>query len=330
MSIRKTFKVYKRWWKTRRTLPVISWLRAANHYKSGNYHKAIQLYSKGLRTHPQHPARLCAKLDLAFCLLKVGKFKEAGEELLQCARLSPDSREAQLRLAQYELLTGHSLQAAWTLRKALRVISPDAATSASFLWAALEHGGPGYLIDEANSIAEGIDISSEKDPRNVTRLRAAQARALIARRLYDDARTILTELCSQNQTCFEALVAYAELLFAEGNVPHARQQLRRAIMVSAGHPTPFTHLAESYLRHSPYEDLDSAIQLSLAACQHSGWMSPRAMHILAESYYHIGDKTSALMIANKAKLVGNKLLGSYRDVKSLERLIEHLCQSTLS
>jgi hypothetical protein len=52
------------------------------------------------------------------------------------------------------------------------------------------------------------------------------------------------------------------------------------------------------------------------------------MHTLAEAYALSGDKMSALLIATKAKDTGGRLLGSYRDAKHLDKLIQRLSVGT--
>jgi hypothetical protein len=52
------------------------------------------------------------------------------------------------------------------------------------------------------------------------------------------------------------------------------------------------------------------------------------MHLLAEAYYHSGDKISALVVASKAKQAGTRLMGTYRDVRMLDELIESLSAGT--
>ena len=51
---------------------------------------------------------------------------------------------------------------------------------------------------------------------------------------------------------------------------------------------------------------------------------------LAETYYHLDDRISALIIAQKAKEEGSRLMGTYRDAAVLDRLIEHLSSEPIA
>ncbi|NDC38365.1 MAG: hypothetical protein EBZ48_09980, partial [Proteobacteria bacterium] len=121
-----------------------------------------------------------------------------------------------------------------------------------------------------------------------------------------------------------------KLLLTEGEVMPARRLLRRALVKLPENPQILSLLAQSYLQSGALYNAEYARQLATEACQRSEWSSPRELHILAEAFYHIGDKASALIIASKAKEEGSRLLGSYRDVKSLDQLIDNLSTGTLA
>jgi len=82
------------------------------------------------------------------------------------------------------------------------------------------------------------------------------------------------------------------------------------------------------MKAGPFYNGEYAKQLAIGACQLTNWSSPREMHLLAEAYYHTGDKISALVVASKAKQAGTRLMGTYRDVRVLEQLIESLSSGT--
>jgi predicted Zn-dependent protease len=322
-------KLITKWWKTWKTIPVYSWVRAASLYRKGQFAEAEKYYRRGLERHPNHPAHYCARIDLAYCQFKLGRLDEAEQELRSVSIQLPSSREAYLRMARLQMWRGQSLEAAWTMRRALRNVPVDPESAALYLTAALDSGAPGYLLGEALQAAKSVDADEDKAPK----LHAARARALmgvhsVTSSEFQAARTKLAQLAAVTNAPFESIILFAEVLVAEGKIAHARRLLRRAMQSAADYPRILSLLAETYLKSGPFYNCEYAKQLATTACQNTNWSSPREMHILAESYYHVGDKVSALIIASKAKELGSKLLGTYRDTKTLDRLIESLSSGT--
>lgn len=332
MKIAQFIKLSRKWWKTWRTMPVIPWIRAAQRYKSGRFREAAELYRAGLLRHASHPAVLCARLDLAFCLFKLGKLTEAEGELKLAVQQHPESRDAQLRLAQFQMWVGHPLQAAWTMRRALKALPFDQECIATFALAVLEGGAPDYLVKEAaqhlsNSLGtEG----STGNARASRKLAVAQARFMLEHGDAERGREELYRLTCEGSTSLEAITAYAELLIEDGKIPFARQQLRRGLLVAPNHPRVLSLLAESYVRPGQFQNPDYALQLATSSCQFTDWSSPRELHVLAEAYYVMGDKMAALLMASKAKQVGSRILSSYRKSRSLNQLIDELSSGTLA
>lgn len=316
-----------KWWRTWGTLPVMPWVRAAHFYRLGKYTLAEKSYEAGLKKYRGHPAELCARLDLAYCLFKAQKFEEAEKHLRTVTAQLPTSREAFLRLGKLQQWTGRTLDAAWTMRRALKSVGLDEEILAFFLLAVLENEGPAYMLREAIDYVHALPEPGATNAR----LRAGLVRARFSDpRQKKSAQKELEQLACQPDAPLESIVLFAEALLAEGAIDAARQQLRRAMIIEPDHPRVLSLCAESYLKSGEFYNPDYARQLATSACQNSGWLSPREMHVLAESYFHTGDKVSALIMAEKAKQVGSRLLGEYRNVKNLERLIEELSTGTLA
>ncbi|MBN8549537.1 MAG: tetratricopeptide repeat protein [Deltaproteobacteria bacterium] len=318
-----------KWWRTWGTLPIYSWVKAAALYRKGQFAAAEKFYRSGLDRHANHPASFCARIDLAYCQFKLGRLDDAEQELRAVSTQLPQSREAYLRMAKLQMWRGQSLEAAWTIRRALRNVPVDPEFAALYLISALDSGAPGYLLNEALQVSQNI----ESDDKSSLRLQAARARAIMNTKLpseeaYQTARTKLAQLAAAENAPFETIIMFSEVLIAEGKIAHARRLLRRALQSAADYPRILSLLAETYLKSGPFYNAEYAKQLATTACQNTTWASPREMHILAESYYHVGDKVSALIIASKAKELGSKLLGTYRDTKTLDRLIESLSSGT--
>lgn len=315
-------KSYILWIKTWKSTPVLTWVKAARFYRSGQYEMARALYEKGLETKSAHPANVCARLDLAYCFFRLGKFEEAKEQLRQVIAQAPGTKEGYLRLARIQMWTGQPMEASWTLRRALREVGSDADIVANYLIAVLDNGGPSYLLKEGVAALNKLSSAEKDNPK----VEVAAALISIYRGDIKNGRQKLSELASGTSAPFEAVVAYAEVLLGEERVAHARQQLRRALTVAADHPRVLSLLAASYLKEGPFYNPEFAKQLATSACQHSGWLGPREMHMLAEALQHLGDRITALTIAHKARDAGSKLLGNYRYVRSIERLIESLSE----
>lgn len=320
----ESIQLIHKWWRTWRTLPVWSWVRGAAAYRAGRFELAERHYKAGLKRHGSHPANFCARLDLAYCLFKLGKIDEADQLLRAVTTQLPASREAYIRLARLQMWSGHSLEAAWTIRRALRSIDVDPELAALFLGAVLDNGGPGYLLDEAIEASKKIETEGHDFPR----LQAARARLAMERGDEENGRQALERLAVGEDAPFEAILMYAEVILGEGKIAQARRQLRRALMVSPDYPRILSLLAESYMKAGSFYNGEYAKQLAINACQLTNWSSPREMHLLAEAYYHSGDKISALVVASKAKQAGTRLMGTYRDVRILDELIESLSAGT--
>ena len=89
-------------------------------------------------------------------------------------------------------------------------------------------------------------------------------------------------------------------------------------------------LAETYLRSGTMYNAAFGKQLATQACIATNWLSPREMHVLAEAYYHTGDKLAALLTASKAKQAGSGLVGQYAKSHHLDQLIESLTDGPLA
>ncbi len=325
----QTVQIITKWWKTWHTLPVYAWVKAAALYRKGQFLEAEKYYRRGLEKHPGHPAHYCARIDLAYCHFKLGRLEEAEQELRAVSTQLPQSREAYLRMARLQMWKGQPLEAAWTMRRALRQVPVDPEFASVYLIAALDSGAPGYLLSEALQASKSVEIDETRAPK----LHAARARAALSTHAeesieYQAARTRLAQISAANDAPYEAILLFAEILISEGKIAHARRLLRRGMQSAADHPRILSMLAETYLKSGPFYNAEYAKQLATTACQNTCWASPREMHILAEAYYHVGDKVSALIIASKAKELGSRLLGTYRDTKTLDRLIESLSSGT--
>ncbi len=311
---------YKVWIKTWRTLPVVSWVKAADLYRKSEFKRAAELYEIGLSKHPFHEAAYCARLDLAHCKFKLGLFSESKDLLKNLISQIPTLREAYLRLARVQMWIGENLEAAWTMRRALREIKADGEMVATFTLAVLEHGGAAYLFKEC----EETFASLSDEEKAHKKLLVARARLELSRGDYQKGRAQITAMVAGSDAPIEAVVAYGELLLKEGRIPMARLQLRRALAVLPNSPKLLTLMAELYLKNGQEFNPEFARQNATSACQSSGWLSPEALHVLAEAFKALDDRLSALATAVRAREAGSKLLSGYKNVKDINSLIDSL------
>jgi predicted Zn-dependent protease len=305
-------------------MPVHSWIRAADHYRAGRYDVAERLYRKGLAKHLFHPARISALLDLSHCLFRLRRLDEAEAVLRQAVMAAPKERETYVRLARLQLWSGYATEAAWTMRTCLQQVSPDPELVSIFVTAVVETGGVGYMVREAKEQLSSIHADVEAYPR----LEVAKARFECITGAVESGRERLAQLAALDKGPFDAVVAFAELLMDEGKIAYARHHLHRALIVSPEHPKVLTLLARSYVELGAFFEPEFAIQLATKACQMTEWKGIHEMHLLARAYACSGDKVSALLVASKAKDTGRRLLGCYREAKSLDELIQQLSVGT--
>lgn len=317
-------RTHVRWWRTWGTLPVGPWVKAASHYRSGEFSGAEKHYLDGISRFPNHPARFSARLDLAYCFFKNAKIDEAKDQLTYVTVHAPEIREAHVRLTKLQLWLGHSCEAAWTIRGALEKIVPDGEMVGLFLLAAVENIGSSYLVQEA--IAAVSKLTSQEKQHALVQLGLVKHSILTGG--IDRAKAKLPALLTSDSPPVEALTLHAELLLEEEKLLESRYQLRRALVLRPDCPQVLSLLAKTYLVEGEWYNPDFAMQLASKACQGTVWKSPRDLHVLANTYLHLGDKISALLVASKAKEVGASLLGAYRDEKNLDRLIEDLSTGT--
>jgi Tfp pilus assembly protein PilF len=316
--------LYKEWFKKWGSLPVRSWVKAAGLYRDGEYEEAAKLYRAGLSSHPRHPARINALLDLSHCLFRLRKFDEAERCLRQASIVARSDREAYVRLARLQLWLGQAVEAAWTIRASLQAVPVDPELVTLFVTAAVESGGIPHLVQEAKDLLANLHCEAEAAPR----LEVAKARFNLMTGEDLLARDDLADLASKERCPFEAVVAFAQVLLEEGKTSYARHHLHRALSVSPEHPRVLRMLATSYLEPGHFFEPEYGIQLATRACQATGWSGMHEMHTLAKAYAVSGDKISALLIASRAKDTGRRLLGVYPEFQRLEQLIQNLSSGT--
>ena len=246
-KLKANFCLYKEWIERWGSLPVRPWVKAASLYRLAQYEGAVGHYIAGLKSHPRHPARMNALLDLAHCLFRLKNFEDAERYLRQASVVAKHEREPYVRLARLQLWLGHSVEAAWTVRTALTSLPADPELVTLFVTAAVESAGVGPLLSEARDLLRDMHCEPEAAPR----LEVARARLKMQDGDLGEARDDLAALATKDRGPFEAVVAFAHVLLEEGKTSYARHHLHRALTVSPEHPKVLRLLALSYLRPGP-------------------------------------------------------------------------------
>ena len=325
MNLLRSIKTYRKWLKIWGALPVRDWIRAATLYRLGNFSQAVTLYQRGIKRHPSHPANFCARIDLAYCLFRLGEINEAREILEYVTRHLPHSKEANLRLAELLIWIENYLEAALTAKRALAIHPFDPELTAAFLMAVLENGGPAHLLDEAITALQNCDFRRVSSPK----LEVARATWWIFEGDLAKGKESLYDIIEQGAAPVEAYHKLAEVLIGEGKQSLAHRELRRALRLESGHPRTLALLAYGYLEPGESFNPQYAEQLATNAARNSAWLSMEAIYILAQAHFAQGDKMTALLIASRGREIG-KRLGGYRHSEKLERFIETLADSTIS
>ncbi len=312
----------RKWWQTWQCLPVLTWVRAARYYRNASFKIAADLYAHGLKSNSNHPAANCARLDLAYCYFRLAEFDKAEELLKQVVQRAPQLREAHIRYVKLQLWVGKAGDAVWAAKRALERFDNDAQLIAHYVFALIDHGGPAHLFIEA---AKKLNLcnSTSSHPK----LEVAKSLLAIQAGDYASGFSTLEKLANIKDAQFESVLYYAAELLKEDRIAEARHHLRRLLENVPNHPMVQTLLSQSYLKSGPLYNAEFALQLALSAAQHSGWASARALHILAEAYYHLNDRSAALLAAFRAKSLSQRPLAPYRDARELDRLIDSLANA---
>lgn len=321
----KFLRTTVKWWRIWGTLPVRTWVRAAELYREGKYEDAVRAYEYGLVTKSSHPGRHCARMDQAFCQFRLGQIREAEKNLRRVQSEVPASIEASARLAQLYAWSGDFVRACEELSRLVERKKTCPKYVAQFVLYALHPQVPQETLRTAISALLGLERSDLALPE----LEVARACLAVKRGDIEKGRAVLALLVGKANAPIEAHIQFAEILFSEGKLAHMRRQLRRALSLSPDHPGVLSLFAQSYLEAGPFYNPEFAMQLATKACQAAGWLSPAEMHVLAKAHFHIGDRVSALLIASKAQDVALERFGQYSVFPDLSEFIETLSSGTL-
>jgi|GEM_PF-3921687 len=148
------------------------------------------------------------------------------------------------------------------------------------------------VIDAVMQLEEGVDGTAQMIAR-------AESLALGTESLNSGSLPIGSAQ-SGDSALWLWIIAGQRLLDSK-NALRARSLLNRALALEPSAPRILSLLAQTYLVSGEGYNPNFAVQLATKACQHAGWQSAQAHSVLAECYYHGGDKLAALTMAQGSR-----------------------------
>jgi tetratricopeptide (TPR) repeat protein len=296
-SLAESFRWYRLWG----TLPVKSWILAAENFKAENFKKAEGLYRFGLETNKDHPAAHSARLDLSYCLYRLDEFDKAKEELSYLISNNTRLKDAYILRSKIELILGEISSAVLTMEECLRVFPSDPRVISQFthfsLMTAIDSLHADELKDRLVAIKMRLSLEDQDNIYLDTALAHYELRWGDLRR----ADRILARVLATGSAPFEAVLMRGERLLAQGRVLPARELLSRAMQMSKKDPRPVVVLSASYLRSGIEGNFDYAIQLAEASCKASQWKNAECISALAKALDFKGEKAKAHLFVERTK-----------------------------
>jgi len=312
------------WWKTWKTLPVYSWILGAHYFRQLEFLIAAKYYKKGLKQHSSHKAYYCALLDHAYCLYRIGQWKDALEDLSRITVAGKALKHAYLLQAEIELLVGNPISASRTMLRCLEIWPGDERATVRFAEAVTLTGVPTEFLDEVKGRLDRMKRSVDvNDVLRVT-IDTAIARYELFVGNYGAGKRLLSRVIATGQAPREALVLRAECLLEEGHITLAQSCLNSALEQMPHDPKITSLLARTYLVGGQTFSPAWALQLAVKSCQQSFWQNPEYLQVLAEAYEASGDESAALLISEKVKALSSLRRLNIRAIQRLEVQIQRL------
>ena len=289
------------WIKVWKSLPVLSWLRAARYFRTEDFRSAAYHYELGLRRHSNHGAAHCARLDFAYCLYSLGDYERAESELQLIVSDVAPLKDSYLLLARIQTASGDTDKAAKTMSQCLTLFGAEDDVVIAFAFTVFGSESSFELIAQAHTQLEALKSKLSLDCNNIPLIETALA---LYESRYGDPELGEQRLSRALATLngpYEAVVLRGEGLLRAGRIQQARAQLRRALLSGARDPKPAGLLAKTYLQEGIFCEPERAIELATIACKNSGWKNPEYLQILADAYQANNDELSAGLMDSRAK-----------------------------
>lgn len=288
------------WYRMWGTLPVTSWLRAADHFIQKDFKLAAEYYRVGLSRQLKHPARHCARMDLAYCQYRTGDIKEALEQLGVVTEASVALRDAYVLKAKIEDILGKSELSLQTLRDGLTLFPQDLRILVAFVHISLFNRIEHARLSEARGLLLQQKRELFLDDNRQVLLDAALAHYEIRVGDTESGDRMLARVLATGIAPVEAIVLRGMRLLEQRRMIQAREQLGRAMRLAPRSSRPVRILAESYLMPGDFCELDWAEQMATAACKLSAWQNRECVEVLAKVMDTKGDASTAELLTERS------------------------------
>ncbi|MBP9837283.1 MAG: hypothetical protein KBC84_01070 [Proteobacteria bacterium] len=296
---RYVFEWVKRW----KTVPVFSWLRAADCFLKKDFVSAAIHYNRGINKIKEHPALFCAKLDYAYCLYRTGELNEPLKILNRmCLELTPH-RDCYLLGAKINYYLGKFDSAAMIIKNGLILFPLDISLLCSMVHYTIFNKGEISSIEEYISTLASLKRTISLDDARQQLIDTAVSHYHLYSENFEEGERILARVLAAGNAPYEAVYIKAERLFDLGRIIPAREQLSRAIRLAPRSPYPQRLLAESYLLDTEFAEPEWAVQFALKSVKLSNWKNITCLQTLIKAYQRNNDHTTAELVEERCKSI---------------------------
>ena len=284
------------WMRMWKSLPVLSWIRAASSFVEGDFNAASKFYQNGLERHPRHPARHCARLDYSYCMFRQGKLLEATRELEALLADGAVLKNAYLLLARLQHTQGASLAALSTICEYLDHSPEDVQALVAYVHIS---GQSRIRLPKLQQVRNELASTKSKfliDDHRQLLIDAALAHYELRFGERAVGERLLARVLATGQAPTEAILLRGEAFLEIGRIEQARQQLERAFRMSPQNPIAPRLLAETYLVPGDFSEPTWAVQLSEVSCRLSAWKNARSLEVLSRAYEACGEDVGAELV----------------------------------
>ena len=295
------------WYRMWSAAPVADWLRAADCFVKKDFAQAAEHYERGLKAQPSHPARHCARMDLAYCLYRTGNILGSLTQLTVVTESSIALRDAYLLRAKIEDILGKPELALRSLSDGLVLFPQDLRLLISFAHACLFNGIEHERLQDVreNLLQQKRELLLD-DNRQVL-IDAALSHYELRFGDSESGDRMLVRVLATGIAPFEAIVIRGERLLEQRRMLQAREQLGRAMRISPRNPRPARLLAESYALPGDFCEPDWAEQLAQVACKLSSWQNRECVELLSRISDTKGDTSTAELLAERSNELSRQL-----------------------
>ena len=321
-------KLVASWVSMWKCVPVLDWIRAAESYCSESYRQAAYYYDRALRHKPNHPASDCARLDLAYCLYRLGEKERIVNLLSPLVKRRVKLSQVYILLSKVLIQMGKCGIAQSVTARGCEVFPNSVEMLVAHVFASL-FGGQDHaaalphLINKVMQMEEQKDKDSsikfalkkvnaqpeiylnQADSDSISKTQKAikaQIRTALAwvEHLHGDsaaAEAFLADAVFLGAESVELYLLLSERQFEERRISTAREMLSEAIRVDPSDPRPLCEMAKSYLRDGGQKDAQASLFFASKACQLSSWINLEYLVVLRQAYEGCGDFDAAELIS---------------------------------